>query len=442
MSKTIQFTDTSTNANTYFWDFGDGNTSTERNPIHTYQEDGEYIVVHTVFNDSGQASTEQTISLGTTQVDEQTFPLPEIDDTEPNPINPPSGYNPSQGEFLAGTISPQGQWIWNGQAWNVLEPEPSAPPIGYNPLQGQFQVGALSSNEQWVWDGYQWNLNVDVEEQEPLQEETVDEGISSYQITINEISEATNFDLINLRVIGDGGIPLPSDSTFTAGQQIELGLGFPNPGSNATPVGINIPSNIQIRPFITTPEDLDIELIEDDIITYDDGFEQRNVEYSFIMPNQNVEITARAFFSPQEDTEESEESDVDVDIPEEEDLGTGLGGDTDEQTQEGENLLAYNLTLNEESEGNLDLINFNVVSSEPYIEGNEIELVVFFVTGYDHSPFDVQLRPFITTPENLEIQLIDDNSYTFSSGQEGRDATYRFTMPSQDVSINAIAFLP
>ena len=35
-----------------------------------------------------------------------------------------------------------------------------------------------------------------------------------------------------------------------------------------------------------------------------------------------------------------------------------------------------------------------------------------------------------------------NESYTFSSGQEGRDATYRFIMPSQDVSINAIAFLP
>jgi len=115
MSKTIQFTDTSTNANTYFWDFGDGNTSTEKNPIHTYQDDGEYVVTHTVTNDFGEASIEQTVSLGDTQVDEDT----QIDDTEPNPINPPFGYNPSQGELLTGTLSPQGQWIWNGQVWNL-----------------------------------------------------------------------------------------------------------------------------------------------------------------------------------------------------------------------------------------------------------------------------------------------------------------------------------
>ena len=90
MSKTIQFTDTSTNANTYFWDFGDGNTSTERNPIHTYQDDGEYVVTHTVTNDFGEDSIEQTVSLGSTQVDEEI----QIDDTEPNPTNPPFGYLP------------------------------------------------------------------------------------------------------------------------------------------------------------------------------------------------------------------------------------------------------------------------------------------------------------------------------------------------------------
>ena len=93
----------------------------------------------------------------------------------------------------------------------------------------------------------------------------------------------------------------------------------------------------------------------------------------------------------------------------------------------------YNITLNEESEGNLDLINFNVVSSEPYIEGNEIELLVTFVTGYDHSPSDVQLRSFITTPRNLEIQLVEQTNF---------DARYQFTMPTQDVEITATAFLP
>lgn len=46
---TVKFLDASTyeNDNTehsYAWDFGDGNTATEQNPIHTYSEEGVYIV--------------------------------------------------------------------------------------------------------------------------------------------------------------------------------------------------------------------------------------------------------------------------------------------------------------------------------------------------------------------------------------------------------------
>ena len=109
---------------------------------------------------------------------------------------------------------------------------------------------------------------------------------------------------------------------------------------------------------------------------------------------------------------------------------------------------AYDITLNEISEAgvddgvSIDLINFNINQSEPYIEGDEIELVVFFVTGYDHLPSDVQLRPFITTPENLNIELIEDNSFTSDWGTEYRNARYKFIMPSQDVEITATAFLP
>jgi len=88
----------------------------------------------------------------------------------------------------------------------------------------------------------------------------------------------------------------------------------------------------------------------------------------------------------------------------------------------------YNVTLNEESEGDNDLINFgfgDVYSS--FIEGEVIELVVYFVEGYN----DVQLRPFITTPTNLEIQLVE---------QTNNDARYQFTMPAQDVEITAIGY--
>ncbi len=53
----VYFTDKSTDADGYItdwlWDFGDGYTSTERNPIHQFDDDGIYSVVLTVWDDYG-----------------------------------------------------------------------------------------------------------------------------------------------------------------------------------------------------------------------------------------------------------------------------------------------------------------------------------------------------------------------------------------------------
>ena len=46
----INFTNTSTNGQTYFWDFGDGNNSTNVNPSHSYLNNGNYNVSLIVFS--------------------------------------------------------------------------------------------------------------------------------------------------------------------------------------------------------------------------------------------------------------------------------------------------------------------------------------------------------------------------------------------------------
>lgn len=43
----VQFTNNSTNAQSYLWDFGDGTTSTDENPLHTYSDLGAYTVILT-----------------------------------------------------------------------------------------------------------------------------------------------------------------------------------------------------------------------------------------------------------------------------------------------------------------------------------------------------------------------------------------------------------
>ncbi len=57
----IQFNDTSTNVPTSWqWKFGDGNTSSERNPVHTYEGVGTYDVNLTVWNAYGSDSVTKT----------------------------------------------------------------------------------------------------------------------------------------------------------------------------------------------------------------------------------------------------------------------------------------------------------------------------------------------------------------------------------------------
>ena len=59
----VQFTDLSQNANGWNWDFGDGATSTDRNPVHTYSSAGTYTVTLTVSNEGGTVSKVNTINV-------------------------------------------------------------------------------------------------------------------------------------------------------------------------------------------------------------------------------------------------------------------------------------------------------------------------------------------------------------------------------------------
>ncbi|TVQ93475.1 MAG: PKD domain-containing protein [Bacteroidetes bacterium] len=60
----VIFTNFSSNATSYSWDFGDGNTSNEENPVHVYEEADNYDVTLTASNAAGvSASFTQTIEI-------------------------------------------------------------------------------------------------------------------------------------------------------------------------------------------------------------------------------------------------------------------------------------------------------------------------------------------------------------------------------------------
>ena len=56
------FTSTSQNATSYLWEFGDGNTSTQENPTHTYGDAGQYNVKLTVTNTVGSNDKRTSIT--------------------------------------------------------------------------------------------------------------------------------------------------------------------------------------------------------------------------------------------------------------------------------------------------------------------------------------------------------------------------------------------
>lgn len=59
----ITFKNLSENATTYEWDFGDGNTSSEENPIHTYVKEGEYTLTLVAAGEGGEVKEKSTIVI-------------------------------------------------------------------------------------------------------------------------------------------------------------------------------------------------------------------------------------------------------------------------------------------------------------------------------------------------------------------------------------------
>ncbi|MEI6823497.1 MAG: PKD domain-containing protein [Bacteroidota bacterium] len=60
------FTNTSQNATSYSWNFGDGASSTDVNPTHTYTQSGTYSVILTAIGNGGSNTNTQTVYVGVT----------------------------------------------------------------------------------------------------------------------------------------------------------------------------------------------------------------------------------------------------------------------------------------------------------------------------------------------------------------------------------------
>lgn len=69
----VAFTNTSLNADSYAWDFGDGNTSIEENPIHNYTQIGDYSVTLQVTKCGVSHSYNTTVSVSSLSLNNNTL---------------------------------------------------------------------------------------------------------------------------------------------------------------------------------------------------------------------------------------------------------------------------------------------------------------------------------------------------------------------------------
>ncbi len=117
----LSFENTSMGEETYFWDFGDGITSTEENPEHWYLKAGNYLVKFTVTNECGATTHEQEVKT------EGSIPQAVIitDVLEENCV-------PFEVQFTDGTTGIPASWQWSFPGGNPQSSTEQNPLIIYD----------------------------------------------------------------------------------------------------------------------------------------------------------------------------------------------------------------------------------------------------------------------------------------------------------------------
>lgn len=103
----VTFTNTSTDATSYSWDFGDGNISADENPVHTYAFNGQYIVTLTATSSEGSNVFSKEIFVGavSTPISEFSF-----DFSLPTPLRNENLLDYSEADGVATAMGVNDDW--------------------------------------------------------------------------------------------------------------------------------------------------------------------------------------------------------------------------------------------------------------------------------------------------------------------------------------------
>ena len=266
----VDFTDESTGTiDTWSWDFGDGGSSTQQNPSHTYYDAGTYTVTLTVTGPGGSDDETKTDYITVSEA----APVAEFSG------DPTSGDVPLDVQFTDESTGDVNSWDWNfgdGENSNeqnpshtytstgvytvtftvtgdggsdtetktdyisVNEPSPTAqfsatPTTGEAPLEVQFTDESTGNVTSWDWDFGDGNTST---EQHP----------------VNIYQTPGNF-TVNLTVTGTGGsttetkidyILIPVGINHAGSGSIKI---YPNPATNKLQIKFETPAKRSLTIF-------------------------------------------------------------------------------------------------------------------------------------------------------------------------------------------------
>jgi gliding motility-associated-like protein len=187
----IQFTDTSNFATTWFWDFGDGTTSNQQNPLHTYTANGTYTVKLTIsFNGCVDTET-KTAYITVTDPVQFTFSA-----NDSNSCNAPFSVN-----FTSSTSGGASGYLWD---FGDNTTSTLANPSHTYTAEGAFNVTLSVSNSQGCINTKTANQFINVHVIKAVFSVDSTNGCTPLTVTFNN-SSTSNVPITSyLWIFGDG----------------------------------------------------------------------------------------------------------------------------------------------------------------------------------------------------------------------------------------------
>ncbi len=129
---TVSFTSNIANANSFMWDFGDGNTSNDANPIHTYASEGNYTATLTANNSCG--SVTETLNVALTEMPTAGFTT-----------SAATGCKPFTVMYMDNSSDNVQSWNWTFEGGTPSTSTDQNPTVTYNDA-GTFDVSLTVTN--------------------------------------------------------------------------------------------------------------------------------------------------------------------------------------------------------------------------------------------------------------------------------------------------------